>query len=58
MNYNRRPNRPDGNLYREMRRRGLRPSSSSRGGSRRGGRGGLVALVVAIVGVLGWMLWR
>jgi predicted metalloprotease len=57
MNYTRRPNRPDANHYRDMRRRGIgQRSSSGRSGSRRGGNlGALVVLVIvacaALIGV-------
>ena len=57
MNYTRRPNRPDGNVYREMRRRGLRDG--------RGRVGPLpispkVLLIVALVVVVlvAWLMWR
>ena len=58
MNYVRRPNRPDGSLYRQMRRQRLS----------RGERGGLgfplgrpVVFFVgaaALAAVVGWWLWR
>jgi hypothetical protein len=60
MNYNRRPNRPDAGVYRQMRRQSL--SSSRRSGLRRshGGRtrGGLwlAIFVLAIASVIAWRL--
>jgi hypothetical protein len=60
MNYNRRPNRPDAGVYRQMRRQSL--GSSRRSGLRRsrGGRsrGGvwLAIFVVAVAFVVAWRL--
>lgn len=60
MNYNRRANRPDGNHYRDMRRRGLKKADegvSYRRG-RRGGWGFVVIALVAAAAAAGWMIWR
>jgi len=60
MNYNRRPNRPDAGVYRQMRRQSLGSSRHSgmrrsRGGKSRGGLW-LVVFVVAIASVIAWRL--
>jgi hypothetical protein len=60
MNYNRRPNRPDAGVYRQMRRQSLGSSRRvglrrSRGGRSRGGLW-LAVLVVAIASVIAWRL--
>jgi hypothetical protein len=63
MNYNRRPNRPDAGVYRQMRRQSL---GSPRGSGLRRGRGGggggrsrgvwLAIFVMAIASVVAWRL--
>jgi len=60
MNYNRRPNRPDAGVYRQMRRQSLGPSRRSglrrsRGGKARGGLW-LAVFFVAIASVIAWRL--
>ena len=60
MNYNRRANRPDGNVYREMRRRTL---GGSRGGSYRGRSLFTWAIIVAGILACGiaatrWIFWK
>lgn len=60
MNYNRRANRPDGNHYRQMRRRGLK--GADEGVSYRRGRkvgwSGMILALLACAAVVGWMIWR
>jgi hypothetical protein len=62
MNYNRRPNRPDAGVYRQMRRQSLGPSRRSGFRRSRGGGGGrarrvwLLVFVVAIASVVAWRL--
>ena len=60
MNYNRRPNRPDGNHYREMRRRGLKGADDgvSHRRGRHSGFGTLLLLIVACAVVVGFFVWR
>jgi hypothetical protein len=60
MNYNRRPNRPDAGVYRQMRRQSL---SSSRGSGLRRSRGRksrgglwLVIFVAVVASVIAWRL--
>ena len=60
MNYNRRANRPDGNHYRDMRRRGLKGADegySYRRGRRTGWVGWILALIAGAA-VIGWVMWR
>lgn len=56
MNYTRRPNRPDGNVYREMRRQKFRKS----GGKRHGAMLSIGALVVLLIcaSLVAWMHWH
>jgi hypothetical protein len=62
MNYTRRPNRPDANVYRQMRRQSL--GGSSRSDARRGRRGSgarsifLLVLILACAGAAAWMLLK
>jgi hypothetical protein len=56
MNYNRRPNRPDGNVYREMRRRNMGRGFGG-GGMPISPRVLLVATVV-VVAVVAWIIWK
>ena len=60
MNYNRRANRPDGNHYREMRRRRLKAGDEgfAYGHRRRGGWGFVIVALLAAAAVVGWMIWR
>jgi hypothetical protein len=61
MNYNRRANRPDGNHYRDMRRRGLKQADeglSFRRGGRRTGWGAVVLAVLAAGALVAWLAWR
>ena len=57
MNYSRRPNRPDGSHYREMRRRNLK--GADEGVAFRRGRGGLgwVLTVVVLLGGAAAAAW-
>ena len=56
MNYNRRPNRPDANVYRQMRRQTLGRSR----GDRRGSVGwGLIVFAILLLGVAAtWIFWK
>jgi hypothetical protein len=56
MNYTRRPNRPDGNVYRDMRRQRLRSPIRMR--TRRAGLGGLLIFVVLGLAVMSWFFWH
>ena len=59
MNYTRRPNRPDANVYRQMRRQSL--SSARRTGSVRRGRGmgiGGILLLAIVLACAGFFAWR
>jgi hypothetical protein len=57
MNYTRRPNRPDGNVYREMRRPKLLKPGTAGVGRRQGAMVSIGAVVVVLLcaGVLAWM---
>jgi hypothetical protein len=55
MNYTRRPNRPDGNVYRQMRRRNM---GRGGGGSKPLNPKVLLAATVVVVAVVAWMIWR
>jgi hypothetical protein len=58
MNYTRRPNRPDGNLYRDMRRQKFRkPRDISRRGRRLRGAMLPIAVLVVILLCAGIFLW-
>lgn len=57
MNYTRRPNRPDGNVYREMRRRGMKRVDA--GGSPINPKALWATTAAAIVvGIVAWILWK
>jgi hypothetical protein len=56
MNYTRRPNRPDGNVYREMRRQNLRRLSPFR--VKRKGVGALAVMFVVCAVIAFWMYLR
>jgi hypothetical protein len=60
MNYTRRPNRPDANVYRQMRRQSLSTSRRA-GGSLRRGRGmgmGSILLLAIVLAFAGFFAWR
>ncbi len=56
MNYNRRPNRPDGTVYRDMRRQRLRLPGRSR--TRRSAFGGMLIFIVLGLAVMSWFFWH
>jgi hypothetical protein len=56
MNYSRRPNRPDGNVYRDMRRRGMRRSASD--ALPINPKVLLVSVAVGVVVLLVWLVWK
>ena len=60
MNYSRRANRPDGNHYRDMRRRGLKGADQgvSHRRGRRTGLGTVLVVALACAAAAGWMIWK
>ena len=55
MNYTRRPNRPDSDVYREMRRQGLR---RAKGEAAPLNPKLLVASIVVIAVLVVWLIWK
>ena len=55
MNYSRRPNRPDANVYRQMRRGGMRRTRP--GGAPINPKVLLVATVMVVI-LVAWLMWN
>lgn len=58
MNYNRRPNRPDGNIYREMRRQKFRRPGAGQRMRQTFLSVGVIVLLLIGVGIFAWMRWH
>ncbi len=54
MKYNRRPNRPDANVYREMRRRGM---GRGHGGASMSPKA-LLATAAVLIALVAWAIWK
>ena len=55
MKYNRRPNRPDGNVYREMRRRGM---GRGHGGGMTISPKALLITAAVLIALVAWLIWK
>ena len=56
MNYTRRPNRPDSDVYREMRRQGLRRARGS-GGAMMNPKV-LMGVTAVVLVLVVWLMWK